>query len=66
MATVPDALEVVFFDADGRVVDRLHMAPCADGSDATCPAYTPKGAFRYALETRDGVVFDGPHAVPSG
>ena len=66
MATVPDALEIVFFDAGGRVVDRLHMAPCADGSDATCPAYTPKGPFRYALETRDGVVYDGPLAVASG
>ena len=63
MATVPDALEIVFFDANGRVVDRLHMAPCPDGSDATCPVYTPKGPFRYALETGDGVVYDGALAV---
>jgi uncharacterized membrane protein (UPF0127 family) len=64
MATVPDALEIVFFDASGRVVDRLHMTPCA-GTDASCPAYTPKGPFRYALETGDGVVYDGPLAVPA-
>jgi uncharacterized membrane protein (UPF0127 family) len=63
MATVPDALEIVFFDANGRVVDRLHMAPCA-GTDASCPVYTPRGPFRYALETGDGVVHEGPLAVP--
>jgi uncharacterized membrane protein (UPF0127 family) len=63
MATVPDALEITFFDASGRVVDRLHMAPCA-GTDASCPAYTPSGPFRYALETGDGVVYDGALAVP--
>jgi uncharacterized membrane protein (UPF0127 family) len=62
MATVPDALEIVFFDASGRVVDRLHMTPCA-GTDASCPGYTPKGPFRYALETGDGMVYDGPLAV---
>ena len=63
MATVPDALEIVFFDAAGRVVDRLRMEPCPNGTDATCPAYTPKGPFRYALETGDGVVYDGSLAA---
>ena len=66
MATVPDALEIAFYGADGRVVDRLHMAPCPNGTDANCPVYTPKGPFRYALETGDGVVYDGPLAVPTG
>lgn len=64
MATVPDALEIVFFDAAGRVVDRMRMAPCPNGTDATCPLYTPKGPFRYALETGAGVVYDGALAVP--
>jgi uncharacterized membrane protein (UPF0127 family) len=64
MATVPDALEIVFFDAAGRVVDRMRMAPCPKDTDATCPLYTPTGPFRYALETGDGVVYDGPLAVP--
>ena len=63
MATVPDALEITFFDASGRVVDRLHMTPCA-GTDASCPAYTPRGPFRYALETGDGVRYDGSLTVP--
>ena len=63
MATVPDALEIVFFDSAGRVVDRLRMEPCPDGTDSTCPVYTAKGPFRYALETGDGVVYDGPLAV---
>ena len=64
MATVPDALEIVFFDSAGRVVDRMRMAPCPNGTDATCPLYTPKGPFRYALETGAGVVYDGALAVP--
>ena len=63
MAGVPDPLEIVFYGRDGRVVDRLHMAPCA-GTDATCPVYTPRAAFRYALETGDGVQYDGSLAVP--
>jgi uncharacterized membrane protein (UPF0127 family) len=64
MAMVPEALEIVFFDDAGRVVDRMRMAPCPKGSDATCPSYTPKGPFRYALESGDGVVYEGPLAVP--
>jgi uncharacterized membrane protein (UPF0127 family) len=63
MATVPDALQIVFFDAAGRVVDRLRMAPCPNGTDATCPLYTPKRPFRYALETRAGVEYHGSLAV---
>lgn len=63
MATVPDALEIVFFDSAGRVVDRLRMEPCPNGTDANCPVYTAKGPFRYALETGDGVVYDGPLGV---
>ena len=64
MAKVPAALEIVFFDRAGRVVDRMHMKPCPNGTDSTCPLYTPKGPFRYALETGDGVVYDGRLAVP--
>jgi uncharacterized membrane protein (UPF0127 family) len=64
MATVPDALEIVFFDGSGKVVDRLHMEPCPNGTDATCRVYMPKGPFRYALETDDGVVYDGSLVVP--
>ena len=64
MATVPDALEIAFFDDAGRVVDRMHMKPCPNGTDATCPTYTPKGPFKYALESGDGVVHNGRLTVP--
>jgi len=50
MSTVPVPLDIGFYDAAGHVVDRLRMEPCAD-SDAACPIYQAKGAFRYALET---------------
>ena len=62
MATVPDPLEIVFFDAAGRVVDRLHMDPCS-GTDSTCVAYTPRGPFRYALETGDGYVVEAAFRI---
>lgn len=50
MSTVPVALDIGFYDASGRVVDRLRMEPCA-GSETECPAYSAKGEFRYAVET---------------
>jgi uncharacterized membrane protein (UPF0127 family) len=62
MATVLAPLEITFFDARGRVVDRIHMVPCK-GSDATCPTYESSAAFQYALETADGVRFRGRLAV---
>jgi uncharacterized membrane protein (UPF0127 family) len=58
MAGVPDALDIAFFDARGRRVDRLRMEPCA-GTDATCPVYEADGPFRFALET-------APGEMPSG
>ena len=53
MSTVPVALDIAFYDSDGRVVRRLRMKPCA-GTDSTCPVYPSGGAFRYALETLAG------------
>lgn len=50
MSTVPVALDIGFYDAAGRVVDRLRMEPCA-GSELECPIYSAKGPFRYAVET---------------
>jgi uncharacterized membrane protein (UPF0127 family) len=44
-------LDIAFFTADGRLVDRLEMVPCnAD----PCPSYRPSGSYRYALETPAG------------
>jgi uncharacterized membrane protein (UPF0127 family) len=62
MATVLAPLEIAFFDARGRVVDRIHMTPCK-GTDATCPSYTSKAPFQYALETADGVRYRGRLSV---
>jgi hypothetical protein len=38
------------------------MTPCA-GSDASCPTYVSKAPFQYALETPDGVRYDGRLSV---
>jgi uncharacterized membrane protein (UPF0127 family) len=58
MSTVPIALDIGFYDAAGRVVDHLHMKPCA-GSERECPAYAAAAPFVYALETPAG-------SLPSG
>jgi uncharacterized membrane protein (UPF0127 family) len=63
MATVAAPLEIAFYDDRGRVIDRLHMVPCA-GTDASCPAYRPSGDFVYALETANGDRYPGRLAVP--
>ena len=53
MSTVPVGLDIAFYRADGRVVGRLRMRPCA-GTEAECPVYDIHKAFRYALETLVG------------
>ena len=53
MSTVPVALDIGFYDAAGRSVDRLRMEPSAD-SEAECPVYRASGPFRFALETLAG------------
>jgi hypothetical protein len=50
MSTVPVILDIGFYDARGRVVDRLRMEPCPD-AESDCPLYQPDGEFTYALET---------------
>jgi uncharacterized membrane protein (UPF0127 family) len=62
MAGVPAPLDIAFYSGAGAVVDRLHMKPCK-GTDATCPAYRAKDAFRYALETAPGDLPRGALAV---
>jgi uncharacterized membrane protein (UPF0127 family) len=54
MSTVPVGLDIGFYDASGKVVDRLHMRPCPDGTDGSCPAYRARRPFSYALETLTG------------
>ena len=44
-------LSVAFYDARGRIVRLLDMAPCAADP---CPVYDPKTSYRGALEVNRG------------
>ena len=50
MSGVSVPLEITWYGADGRSVDRARMEPCPEGSDAECPVYGSDRPFRYALE----------------
>jgi uncharacterized membrane protein (UPF0127 family) len=63
MANTPLPLDISFFDADGKPVDRTQMTPCPTGTDATCPIYGSKGRFRYALERAAGAAGSGSLAA---
>ncbi len=54
MADTPTPLDITFFGESGVAVDRVRMAPCPLGSDATCPQYASKLPYRYALEQPTG------------
>ena len=54
MSDVPVPLDIGWYDAAGRPVDRLLMQPCPDRSVSDCPAYSSKGPYSYAVETLDG------------
>jgi uncharacterized membrane protein (UPF0127 family) len=54
MANTPMPLDITFFAASGAPVDSTQMTPCPAGSDATCPEYESKSAYRYALERPTG------------
>jgi len=54
MADTLIPLDITFFDSHGVPVDHQRMTPCPDGSDATCPTYGAKQAYRYALERPAG------------
>jgi uncharacterized membrane protein (UPF0127 family) len=54
MASTPLPLDATFFSARGVRVDDVSMSPCPDGSDDTCPVYSAKGRYRYALERPAG------------
>jgi hypothetical protein len=62
MSTVPVPLDIGFYDAEGRLVSRLRMEPCA-GTDEECPLYRPDAAFVYALETLAGDLPEGALAA---
>ena len=52
MSTVPVALQIGFYDENGRRVNSFRMRPCPRGID--CASYPSEVPFRYALETFAG------------
>jgi uncharacterized membrane protein (UPF0127 family) len=42
-------LTIAFFDAQGKRVRKLSMTPCRQ---ASCPIYSPRRSYRFALELR--------------
>lgn len=61
MRTVPMALEIGFFGADGVLFDVVRMEPCGDSDD--CPLYRAEGPFQFAIETAAGGWADIPEAA---
>jgi uncharacterized membrane protein (UPF0127 family) len=54
MSDVPVSLDIGWYDAAGRSVDRLVMRPCPDRSVSECPSYRSGGPYSYAVETLEG------------
>jgi uncharacterized membrane protein (UPF0127 family) len=54
MSQVPVPLDIGWYDADGRPVDRTLMQPCAGRPVLDCPSYRSRGPYRYAVETLEG------------
>lgn len=54
MSDVPVPLDIGWYDAAGRPVDRLVMQPCPGRSVTECPSYRSRGPYRYAVETLQG------------
>lgn len=54
------ALDIAFFDADGRFVDGFVMEPCMTEE---CPTYFPEGRYRYALEMEEGTMPESPQLL---
>ncbi len=63
MAGTPSELDIGFYDAGGREVDRDTMTPCPEGDDASCPRYEADAPYRYALETPAGGLGSGALSV---
>jgi uncharacterized membrane protein (UPF0127 family) len=59
MSEVPVPLDIGWYDASGRPVDRLLMQPCPDRSVSDCPVYSSRGSYTYAVETLGGQLPSG-------
>jgi uncharacterized membrane protein (UPF0127 family) len=53
MRGVPVPLDVAWYDASGGPVDRTEMEPCA-ADDPSCPPYSSRSPYRFAIETLGG------------
>jgi uncharacterized membrane protein (UPF0127 family) len=51
MSQVPVPLDIGWYDAAGRPVDRLVMQPCSGRPVLDCPSYRSRGPYSYAVET---------------
>lgn len=60
MADTLIPLDIGFYDAEGREVDRRRMQPCPEGDDGSCPRYGASAAYRVALEVPAGELAGGP------
>lgn len=60
MADTLIALDIGFYDAEGREVDRRRMQPCPEGDDGSCPRYGASDEYRFALEVPAGELAGGP------
>jgi len=63
MSTVPVALDISWYDADGRLVSRTRMEPCA-GTEDECLLYAAVGPFQYAVEALAGELPRGRLRAP--
>jgi uncharacterized membrane protein (UPF0127 family) len=59
MSQVPVPLDIGWYDATGRPVDRTLMQPCAGLPVLDCPSYRSRGPYNYAVETLEGELPDG-------
>ncbi|HEX3669090.1 MAG TPA: DUF192 domain-containing protein [Acidimicrobiia bacterium] len=59
MSDVPVPLDIGWYDAEGRPVDRLLMQPCPGRSVSDCPVYSSRGPYTYAVETLGGQLPSG-------
>ena len=67
MAATPMSLDIGWYDARGRGVDRARMVPCPHRDEASCPEHRSARRYRYALETRAGHLGGGAmHACSGG
>ena len=53
-------LDVVFFDSDGRFIDRLSMSVC---ESKDCPSYVPSRNWQFAIEAPAGGLAWVTHAA---